>query len=149
MIKYKYLTQWWASRFPFVYTLGWFFKKGGARMSTKMESKLFEIVAGPSKDLLFDACKYAYSRQNHLTVGFKVAIGYTRPKNDPGAGIIPMTISDMVITSIQHEDGSGESFNIEGFCRANLLSITETLKSYNFNAYYETRTRRGTISFSR
>ena len=39
-------------------------------MNTKTETKerLYEIANGPSKDTLFDACKYAYSKNAKVTI---------------------------------------------------------------------------------
>ena len=109
------------------------------------ERKLFEITAGPCKDMMFDACKYAYSKTAQIPIDFTVIVGYTRPKDTPGAASIPIKIGDIKIASIQHEDGSGESFNLEGFCKA---SINDDYRAYSFEAYYDTRSRKGVISFN-
>lgn len=118
-------------------------------MSTK-KVYTYEILAGPNKDALFDACKYAYSKTARLTVNFSVAIGWTMPKGDPGAAYIPMSITDVVITSITHEDGSGESFNLRGYCRADLKNLGRfdaNYKPYRFKAYYNSKHRQGCITF--
>jgi hypothetical protein len=112
--------------------------------------KSFEIVAGPSRDMLFDACKYAYSKHAHVAVDFAVATGYTMPRANPGCACIQMQISDVKICGIEHEDGSGESFNLHGYCKANLGSFGTTKavrKPYRFKAYYNARTRKGFITF--
>ena len=109
--------------------------------------KTYEIVSGPSKDMLFDACKYAYSRIAKVDINFAIAVGYTTPPGSPGCAYIPMTIDAIRVCSIEHEDGSGESFNLYGFCKANLSGRMDNLEPYGFEAYYNTKTRKGTISF--
>ena len=104
-------------------------------MNTKEKPNRYEIVAGPNKDVLFDACKYAYSKHAHVAVVFVVATGYTR-----------MQISDIVICGIEHEDGSGESFNLHGYCKANMGS-PGTTNAVRFESYYSTKTRKGLITF--
>ena len=116
-----------------------------------MNTRSYDVVGGPSKDTLFDACKYACSKTAKVEVNFSVAIGYTAPKNDPGCCYVPMSIADIRITSIEHEDGSGESFNLCGYCKADLNNFggaAAALKHYRFKAYYNSKTRRGFISFS-
>ena len=56
-------------------------------MDTKStEKRLYDIVAGPSKAMLFDACKYAYAKTAKLPVDFTIAIRYTLPtKHNPKA----------------------------------------------------------------
>ena len=111
------------------------------------EKRDYEIVGGPNRDVLFDACKYAYDKYVRFSVSFTVAIGYTMPKSDPRAAYVPMEVSDFKICGIEHEAGSGESFNLKGYCRAK-LDLTSESRTYNFKAWYNTKTREGTISFS-
>ena len=118
---------------------------------TETKEKYYDIVSGPNKDALFDACKYAYSKTAKLTVEFAVAIGYTMPKNDPGCAYIAMAITDIMIYGIEHEDGPGESFNLHGYCKADLNSLggnNVTYKSYRFKAYYNSKNRKGCITFT-
>ena len=117
-------------------------------MDTKIRN--YDIVAGPSKDMLFDACKYAYNKTAKLTINFTVAAGYTMPKNNPGCAYMEMPITDIIIAGIEHEDGSGESFNLHGYCRANLNYFGEDgdYRPYKFEAYYNARTRKGCIGFA-
>ena len=129
-----------------MYAIGWYIEKGGVRMNTNKE-RSFEIVSGPNKDTLFDACKYAYSKNSKIAVEFGVALGYTMPRDHPGCAYFPMNMRGVVISSIEHEDGSGESFNLQGYCRAS-LDINQNLKAYRFEAYYNTKKRSGTICFS-
>lgn len=126
--------------------------RGGIRMSTKNSEteKFFDIVAGPNKDRLFDACKYAYDNTTQIPIHFTVANGYTAPKGNPGCAYAVMFIKDVVISSIEHEDGSGENFNLCGYCNVDSVFIkdTPTHTSFRFRAYYNTRTRSGYIALS-
>ena len=115
-------------------------------MNTKRKN--FNIVDGPNRDMLFDACKYARDKTVRIPINFIVAIGYGIPKNHPG---FQMYVSDIKIASIEHEDGSGEKFNLRGYCKADLDSTVgnaETCTSYKFEAYYDTKNRSGCIMFS-
>ena len=116
-------------------------------MNTKKE-KCYNIIAGPNKDKLFDALKYACSKGTRIPVEFVVALGYTMPKGDPGRAVVPMHTTDFKIMGIEDKDGSGESFNLHGYCKADLCSFgTPTYRSYRFKAYYNTKRRSGTITF--
>lgn len=129
--------------------------KGGARMSIRILKRSYDIVDGPNVDRLFDACKYAYGcKTGRLTIRipihFSVAIGYTLPKDQPGAGYIPMAIDGLVITGIEHTDNSGASFRLQGYCKADLNSMrgrSNTLEPYRFEASYDSKARKGRISF--
>ena len=92
-------------------------------MDTK-KRRQFEIIDGPNKDTLFDACKYAYIKNGStIATEFTVALGYTMPKNHPAAACVPMSITDITIVGIEHEDGSGKSLNLKGYCKADLNSF--------------------------
>ena len=119
-------------------------------MNTK--EKRYDIVNGPSKAVIFDACKYAYSVNFKVSMKLGVAFGYTQPKDHPGCAYFPMSITDVKIVGIQHEDGSGFSFNLEGYCKADLISpqrkkSTPNYQSYRFKAYYDAKNRTGWIQF--
>ena len=120
---------------------------------TEVRERVYDIVAGPGKDLLFDACKYAYSKNARIPVEFTVAIAYTMPPSDSGCAYILMALTGIRICGVEYEDGSGESFNLHGFCRADLDSLSGSkddavFKPYRFEAYYNTKRREGTISFT-
>ena len=113
---------------------------------------IFNIENGPSRDTLFDSCKYAYSEGANVPVEFSVALRYLAPPDDPGSSYVRMDIEDIRIIEIQHEDGSGHSFNLKGFCNADTKTISgqpNNLEQYRFKAYYNSKSRKGTISFSR
>ncbi len=117
--------------------------------SINVKEKTYEIVNGPNKDTIFDACKYAYSLKTRIPLEFEVALGYTAPPSDSGAAYIPAKIKDLRISGIQHEDGSGESLNLLGYCQADLTPHRQTAvwSWYRFKAYYNTKRRTGHIVF--
>ena len=109
--------------------------------------KRFDIVAGPGKDVLIDAFKYAY------TEGAKIPLSFTIIKEKPFEDSKHYSLlhtTDYVINSISHEDGSGESFEFSGSCRTDLDSRRGEIKTryYKFKAYYSTKRRAGYITFS-
>ncbi len=145
-------------------------------MSTK-KTWGYDIFDGPGRDRLFDACKYAYD-EDEINLNFKVAICYSGHLNDRDRKDLPMCIIDMRLVSVEHEDGSGHKFNLEGNCKADLslnqivtaktydkydlkayqhkycrrreynYEGKEDLKFYYFKAFYDTSIRKGYIAFS-
>ncbi len=118
-------------------------------MNTSTRS--FEIVNGPSRDTLFDACKYAYDRQTTISVDFSVAIGYTTPPSQSQSGYIPMKLKNIRIDGIRHKNSSGTKFDLYGFCDADLeiyrYKYTASWKHYQFRATYDSKCRTGEITF--
>ncbi len=109
----------------------------------------FDIVNGPNKHVLFDACKYAYDKSAHVKARFVVALAYTNSEIGRGA-YVPMEIRNTKVYSIQHEDGSGESFNIEGWCEAKIPTVgcgEVVFKDYRVHGCYNTKTRKGFLYF--
>ena len=93
------------------------------------------IVDGPSRDLIFDSMKYAF--ESEIPIEFKIA------REDSSL----IKTRDTEVHTIQHEDGSGHRFNLEGY-----LDIKIEGEGYlprRFNAFYDTKTRRGSITFKR
>ncbi len=121
-------------------------------INKKKEEVYFDIISGPSKDALFDACKYAYNKAAKLDVNFSVIAGYTAPLGHPKRASIPMEVSDFRVLAVGHEGASGESFNLYGRCRANLDIVNKAASysaaaPYKFKAEYNTKTRNGRITF--
>ncbi|MBR6505239.1 hypothetical protein IKT18_00110 [Candidatus Saccharibacteria bacterium] len=107
--------------------------------------KNYEIVKGPNRDRLIDAFKYAYDEEN-INLGFDVSIGnVTSPQGEVTDNLLAK-IKKMVVQTISHEDGSGHSFNLKGYCYAT-ITFGGREKVYNFDAYYNANTRKGTIRF--
>ena len=111
--------------------------------------KNYDIVSGPSRDMLFDAFKYAYDKTAIVQVQFDIAIGYSNTNS--GMGYYKMKSKDFKIVSIEHEDGSGYSFNLRGYCSADTrFRARDAVEyaTYKFKAYYNAKTRKGYITLT-
>ena len=53
---------------------------------------------------------------------------------------------EVQISSVEREDGSGESFNLKG--RWDFRSLSGLSISYNVEGYYSTKTRTGTVTLT-
>ena len=65
-------------------------------------------------------------------------------------GYFPVTFSLNLEVSIEHEDGSGQSFNLKGHLEIEVYLEHHTVPSWRprrFEAYYNTKTRKGHICF--
>ena len=99
-----------------------------------------DITNGPASDRIYDSMKYSYDDS-------PIVIQFVVPLDEDGSFA---RISDMKIVTIQHKDGSGYSFNLGGFCDADLTSANgRYISPYRFQAYYNARTRKGKIRFTR
>ena len=110
------------------------------------KSKVFDILDGPDTLLLVNAFRYAFVPSLY-PVEFKIAVGYTTRDDVAGFAYFPMDADSFQILGIEHEDGSGHSFNLHGTCKASLILTGRDKKSRRFKAYYNTVSRKGTISF--
>lgn len=117
---------------------------------TEIIARPFDIVNGPSRDTLFDACKYACIENSNVSVDFAIAIGYTMPIGCPGCAYIPAHVADIKILGIEHDDESGTCFNLRGRCNADLrIARANTVyTTYKFEAFYNVKNRKGYICFS-
>ena len=106
----------------------------------------YAIVNGPNRDRLIDAFKYAYG-SDKVSANFAVAIDYRTIEESRNRVYALAQIERMTINTIQHEDGSGESFNLSGRCTACLERYGGAKHYYKFEAYYNAKTRTGTIKF--
>lgn len=110
----------------------------------------FNISGGPSRDRIFDACKYLHDKIK-IDLDFKVILGYSTPKADPCSAALEIPVRDFRVHKIMHEDGSGESFMLSGRCKADLnpcMPMIKKYKEYNFSAWYNSKRRVGWISLS-
>lgn len=120
--------------------------------TNKTASKMqFDIQDGPNANRLFANCEYVYDRQGaQVPVEFTAAIGYTTPKGEPGCAYLPMYVDHIKVLRIEHEDGSGHSFNLYGNCEAYSNPFNRVLdqsrKTYRFTAYYNAKIRKGNIT---
>ena len=120
-------------------------------LTSKSVTNHYEIFSGPSKSALFDACMYAYSKDAKIAVNFGISQGYSNHGDDAIKLHLMMQITDTVITGIQHEDGSGESFNLEGYCKVDIDYHIRNdgvcrYQYRRFTAYYNSKSRKGTFT---
>ena len=111
-------------------------------MSNNKET--YEISTGPSRDAIIDHFKYLHDKDSNVKIEFFVIEGLSMPEGDPGCAAVGMDVDNWHIHTIQHEDGSGHSFNLEGWC---CPKIKGKRVYADFKAYYSARTRKGTITF--
>ena len=101
----------------------------------------YDIIGGPNRDQLFEAAKLTYERGIRFSIKFDIVEGYSSPDlDDPTAMAFLLDVTDIMIVGIAHEDGSGHSFNVEGFC-----NVEGEHKKYI--AYYDTESMGGNIIF--
>ena len=119
-------------------------------MNTTSKSVAFcyNIVNGPNKSVLFDSCQYCYSKDVKVHINFAIPQGYSSHSNDAVKLYLPMQITDIAITGIQHEDASGESFNLEGYCKVDIDYHIRNdgvcrYQYRRFTAYYNSKSRKG------
>lgn len=98
-------------------------------MSTIMiHSISHSILSGPEPGRLWDAAKYAYNKDVPELVFFEI--------KNPFPDVYPEETLKIRFRpiSIQHEDGSGRSFNVEGFISSKCY--VKQFASRRFTAYY-------------
>ena len=133
-------------------------------MNTKSNLRSFRIENGPNVDRILDGFKYAYDKSVEIPVTFVVAEGYTLPPDQPGCAFIALEMKVRQIVSISHECGNSTSLIISGNCevalgdekhdshwdpnrKANVVRVQKELVPAKFDAYYDARTRKGSITF--
>jgi len=120
-------------------------------MDTKIpmpEEIFYDIVAGANGDALLDICRRTCENDAKLPTNLNVTISYAESNNSPSHAEIKVTISSIKIAKIKHENDSGESFNLQGYCKADLdSSANVACELYGFEAYYNSKTRKGRIAF--
>ncbi|MBQ3433227.1 hypothetical protein IJG22_02955 [Candidatus Saccharibacteria bacterium] len=109
-------------------------------MNTNKKEICYDIVNGPNKDILFDACKYACVKDAKVPIKFDMVLGYSLPEDDPKCCCFMVNVTDFKIMGIENEDGSGESFNIRGYAKKEGNQL-------RFRGYYNTKHRQGFITF--
>lgn len=113
--------------------------------------KRFDIVSGPNKDDLVKAFKDAFDKKTETDqVKFDIALGYIGTNN--GKAYTNMKSKDFKVTGIEHEDGSGHSFNLKGYCSADIrFGVRDAViyQPYKFEAYYNAETKKGYITLTK
>ena len=97
-----------------------------------IKKRSYEITSGPSKDRIFDSCKYLVHGYTSVNVAFEVM------------GTVRLVVCGVQILGIEHDenDSGGDSFNLKGVAR--LGREDEALR---FTAYYNAKSRKGSITF--
>ena len=106
-------------------------------MGQKANSLLYNIVDGPTKEVLFACCMYAYGDFMNAKAQFKVT-----------TGAVAFQVLDVQIHGIEHEDASGHCFNLHGYCDISNVK-TGSAESYEFSAYYDSQKKGGCITLTR
>ena len=112
-----------------------------------MNAGRFDILNGPSRGQIFDACQYGCDKNSHINLDFSVMEGYSDSPSNPGALTFLFKIEDLAVTGIKHEDESGHNFIIEGFCKIDLSHRKWGMTRNHFKAFYNTKTRTGKMEF--
>ena len=120
-------------------------------MNNKSVASHDDIVCGPGKSALFDACMYVYNKDAKIDVNFTISQGYSNDTNDATKLYLPLPVTNIKITGIEHEDGSGESFILKGYCNVDKDYLLRKENTYRyrysrFSAYYDARSRKGTFT---
>ena len=99
----------------------------------------FNIISGPSADRLIDAFKYAYG-ENHVRAKFTITgkgANELKTEND-------IMDCSLRIQSLEHEDGSGHSFNMKGAIEDASAGNTKIpFHNLKFTGYYNAKLRIG------
>ncbi|MBR3256641.1 hypothetical protein IKG10_03210 [Candidatus Saccharibacteria bacterium] len=110
----------------------------------------FEIISGPTLEILLDSFKHAYDDDTGepVEVKFGVVSGVVFDRNNNEVGVL-VPMSDVKILGIRYEDDSGTNFSLLGRCFVNLNphSARKSDKIRRFRAYYSTDTGLGKIVF--
>lgn len=109
-----------------------------------VRGRYFNILTGPSRSMIFNACEHA-CEDVQILLCFTVAAICKKQKRGEEYKYVPMDISDFRICGIEHYDDSGNNFIINGGCKADPIFTGK--KTYRFKAYYDTERREGRITF--
>lgn len=120
-------------------------------MNTK-EITTFEITDGPSRDAIFDSMKYNYEAR--IPLEFKIVKGRYVPKGNSTPAAILLETRNIEIHTIQHEDGTGFKFNLEGYLDIKIgegegYTPSALYVPRTFKAFYNAKTRKGNITIER
>ncbi len=98
-------------------------------MAIVMIRHTFDVVNGPNRDSLFDSAKRSQDK-------IKIPVTFVSAQQHK---------YDAIITSIEHEDGSGHSFNLKGCLADPKLSRENSSRYYiPFEGYFHCRARNNT-----
>ena len=115
--------------------------------SIKVEKRSFEIIDGPSLHTIVDAFKYADWPNVKIPLDFKVAVTYTAHPSNENAAYIPASIRNINVRGLKREK-LDDTLKISGVCEADIRTNQKIkfFKLYKFEAYYNTKIRKGRIT---
>ena len=108
-------------------------------MSIENKTITLGITDGPSRDLLYDSMKYLY--ETRIPLEFKII-----KKNEISGETEVIKIREAEVHTIQHGDGTGYKFNLEGYLD---VKAEGGYIPRRFKASYNAKTRKGSISLKR
>lgn len=104
-------------------------------------SNSFTIVDGPTKNLIFDSLKYAYSDDEHITMCPTFSIDSKMRVGNVSSQLKVIHKINLKIVGLRHEDGSGHSLIFEGYITGGDVKCNKLVKGY-----YNARTKKGGIN---
>ena len=117
------------------------------RMLYKKNLKL-SVTEGPSKMDLITALAYAFHERSPFYPGFKVSLANARDaKQQELHAFLSHDRKDSWLTlriqGLEHEDGSGDSFIIQGIIMEQSAHRRRYYTTHKVNGYYSAKTRKG------
>lgn len=109
-----------------------------------MSAKRFDIIGGPSRDVIFDAMKHYIDKEVIIPVRFDIVSWYSAPPTTDGCTKTLLDIQRVEIEEIKQE--KGYKLKLGGRLEAKL---SEAYLPYQFAAVYDTATCRGSIEITR
>lgn len=108
----------------------------------------FDVANGPTKEELMAAFKCGCEKA-HLE--FTVVEYYTAPSGQPGDSFVELPMSDVKIIGFSCGDRSFMQVYLRGNCKAEIccLGSEGNPQTYGFEMYYNTKTQKGTITFTK
>ena len=109
------------------------------------EMVILGIIDGPSRDTIFDAMKYSY--ETRIPLDFKIVRGDSVSEDGRSGSKDMLGTRDIEIHTIQHEDGTGFKFNLEGYVDIKIES--QGYIPRRFKAFYNAKSRKGNITLKK
>lgn len=111
--------------------------------TTTEVKEVHEIFDGPSREALFDALRLAFDTEPKVEFTVNTGARLSGPVETSawiGAKIL------FKVIGLEHEDGSGNSFNFEGYIMPPPGKVVNVGHMEMVRGYFNTKTRRGAIN---